>query len=256
MAKSFYTTTEASRLLAVSADTVLKWVRAGKIESYRTPGGHARIPRQAIDSLLPNVGSDSRSDSNHEHTEVIYKYCWDFYSDSGDIQDQCRNCVAFKSRAVRCYEMRGIPEEFGHMKLRCEDDCTDCEYFQLMQGRATSALVVSRNRSLINSLKSEVDSADIKLKFASSEYECAATIDKFRPDYIIVDCSFGISRTREICHHLSNDDRIPFTRIILTSKTASVKDCCDGEIFGWITKPFSAAQLQQLVDGSAEPNDL
>ena len=51
MVKDYYTTSEAARLLSVSADTVLKWVKADKIDSYRTPGGHARIPKAAVDAI-------------------------------------------------------------------------------------------------------------------------------------------------------------------------------------------------------------
>ena len=55
MAKDYFTTTEAANLLSVSPDTVLKWVRAGKIESYRTPGGHSRIPSEAVARLRVRV---------------------------------------------------------------------------------------------------------------------------------------------------------------------------------------------------------
>jgi len=254
MEKNFFTTTEASKLLSVSADTVLKWVRAGKIKSYRTPGGHCRIPKDAVSELLPELVSETADvPAEPIGSTAVYKFCWDFYAEAGQIQNQCLNCVAYKSGALRCYEMRDIPEEFGGMKTHCDENCDDCEYFRLTHGHATSALVVSHNEKLVSSLKSESDSIEIKLRFASGEYECAATIDKFRPDYVIIDCSFGTKRTREMCRAISNDTRIPYTRIILTSRSASVKECCDGEVFGWITKPFNAEQLQQLIDGSWRP---
>ena len=53
MNQKHYTTSQAAKLLSVSADTVLKWVKAGKINSYRTPGGHYRIPADAVETLLP-----------------------------------------------------------------------------------------------------------------------------------------------------------------------------------------------------------
>jgi len=253
MAEDYYTTTEASRLLSVSPDTVLKWVRAGKIDSYRTPGGHARIPKAAVASLLPE-----RVTSEHTvavpDTDAAFKYCWDFYACDGEIEDQCHKCVAYRSRARRCYEMRDIPEQFGHLKLHCETDCKKCEYYMTMAHHGTSAMIVSRNKNLAKQLPGASDE-ELTIKFASSEYECAALIDKFRPDYAIVDCSFGAARTRDICHHLTEDERIPLVRIILTSRTAKMKDYCDSEVFGWIIKPFTLRQLKDLIEGPAKlPN--
>ncbi|MBU0984621.1 MAG: excisionase family DNA-binding protein [candidate division Zixibacteria bacterium] len=246
MAKDYFTTTEAARLLSVSSDTVLKWVRAGKISSYRTPGGHSRIPRDAVATMLPVAGSNGAT-VLPQLTEPEYQYCWNFYASEGKIGDDCRNCVAYKSRAHRCYEMRDIPEQFGTLKLHCHASCTSCEYYKLMQGRGTSTLIVSRNRRLADTLQDEANDRDLILRFASSEYECGAIIDKFRPDYVVVDCSFGASRTRDICRHLSSDERIPFTRIFLTSRNADIRDCCDGEIFGWIKKPFTFTQLKDCL---------
>lgn len=249
MAKDYYTTTEASKMLSVSPDTVLKWVRAGKIESYRTPGGHARIPKSAVASMLPDKFPTSSSTTATKEN-IAFQYCWDFYSLDGEIEAQCRSCVAYKSRARRCYEMRDIPEQFGHLKLHCDVDCEHCDYYRTMAGHGTSAMIVSRNKKLL-SLGENADDDELTVKIASSEYECAAIIDKFRPDYVVIDCSFGVARTRDMCNYLTNDDRIPLTRIILTSRSANIKDYCDSEILGWITKPFTLKQLKDLIEGSA-----
>ena len=48
--KDYLTTSQAAKILSVSPDAVLKWARAGKIEAYRTPGGHFRIPKSALSS--------------------------------------------------------------------------------------------------------------------------------------------------------------------------------------------------------------
>ena len=41
-------THEVARLLSVDAGTVIRWVDAGRLASFRTPGGHRRIPRQEV----------------------------------------------------------------------------------------------------------------------------------------------------------------------------------------------------------------
>jgi excisionase family DNA binding protein len=248
MAREYYTTTDAARLLSVSADTVLKWVRSGKIRSYRTPGGHARIPREAVEKLLPH--SRIRAQATVDRTpEVPYEYCWDFYSDDGTIKEECLDCLVYRSRARRCYEMRDIPELFGLLKLQCNKACADCEYYAIAKKQGRSALIVSRDRDLIKPLEAHKDDAELTLRFASGEYDCAVILDKFRPDYVVVDYSMGAVRSRHICQHLAEDERVPFARVILTSKTVQARESCDRQVLGWIEKPFTFEQLKSCLQG-------
>ncbi|MEE8576254.1 MAG: excisionase family DNA-binding protein [candidate division Zixibacteria bacterium] len=247
MTENYYTTSEAARVLSVSPDTVLKWVNAGKIDSFRTPGGHSRIPKDAVMSMLPSSGPDSGQPSTDGRTSD-FKYCWEFHGINNAMKEECSRCVAYLTRARRCYELRDLPGQFGALRLHCKLDCAECEYFRLVRNQSTTALILTRNRQLTNSLKVHTDNPELSLRFAGSEYECAAVIDRFRPDFVVIDCSLGMSKTREICQHLESDDRIPYTRIILASNTAANKDCHDGSIFGWIRKPFTFEQLKQCVD--------
>ena len=43
-----YTTHQTAKLLGVSLPTVVNWIKAGRLEAYRTPGGHRRIPASSI----------------------------------------------------------------------------------------------------------------------------------------------------------------------------------------------------------------
>jgi excisionase family DNA binding protein len=52
MAKDLYSTFQAAKILGVTPDTVLKWIKRGKIAASRTLGGHYRIPKEKIDELL------------------------------------------------------------------------------------------------------------------------------------------------------------------------------------------------------------
>ena len=51
-AKDVLTTQEAALLLGVSASSVQKMVGRGELPGWTTPGGHRRIPRQAVEALL------------------------------------------------------------------------------------------------------------------------------------------------------------------------------------------------------------
>jgi excisionase family DNA binding protein len=250
MAKEYYTTSEAARMLSVSPDTVLKWVKGGRIQSFRTPGGHCRIPRSEVTSLLPGYADQEGSDSQASPSPLVYQYCWNFYAEGGAINEECLGCVAYKSRARRCYEMRHVPQEFGHLKLHCESDCDDCDYYQLMVERGPTVLIVSGSNALTTDLAVQAEGRNITLGIADGDYECALMIEKLRPDYVVIDCSFGRTRTRELCRHLNNDSRIPLTRIILASKTPRIKECCDSDIFAWIRKPFSLDHLSKCISAT------
>lgn len=50
--KSFCTTREAATLLGVSVGTVQLWVESGLLQAWKTAGGHRRVLRDSVDSLL------------------------------------------------------------------------------------------------------------------------------------------------------------------------------------------------------------
>jgi excisionase family DNA binding protein len=248
--KSYFTTSQVAKLLSVSADTVLKWVKAGKLASYRTPGGHNRIPVEAVNALLPAGAQPDGTVAAAPQVDPGYTYCWSYYGGPDGVRTECRSCVAYRSQARRCYEMRDIPEEFGHLRLFCESRCEDCDFYHLTHKQSQSVLVVSRNRAWLTELAQQASSEGQRLETATSAYECGAVIEKFRPDFIVVDCSFGTSRTKDICRHFVEDERIPFTRIILTSRQAHWAEDCAQDIFGWIEKPFTMDQLDAFIEGS------
>jgi len=52
MKARIYTTFEISRFCSVDISTVMGWVDDGKLEAYRTPGGHRRISHEDLLSFL------------------------------------------------------------------------------------------------------------------------------------------------------------------------------------------------------------
>ncbi len=44
---------EVAKLLGVSAETVTRWARDGKIECVTLPSGHRRIPLAAVEAMQP-----------------------------------------------------------------------------------------------------------------------------------------------------------------------------------------------------------
>jgi excisionase family DNA binding protein len=42
----------AAALIGISADTLRRWEKAGRIQSFRTPTGHRRFKRSEVEQLL------------------------------------------------------------------------------------------------------------------------------------------------------------------------------------------------------------
>jgi excisionase family DNA binding protein len=53
---SSLTTGDAARHLSVSPNTVKRWIAAGALRAYTTPGGHWRIPFDSFASFLSERG--------------------------------------------------------------------------------------------------------------------------------------------------------------------------------------------------------
>lgn len=242
--RDYLTTTQAAEVLSVSPDTVLKWVKAGKLKAHRTLGGHFRIPLQELEQLAGSAAIPLAT-----RPPAAHQYCWEFLASGDEVKAECRECITYRSRSKRCYELRDLPDGLGCLRLGCQSSCEDCQYYQLVHGEGVKVLVLTENRKpLLETLDSD-NSFGLEVRYADSEYECGQVIESFRPDYIVVDCSIGRRRTAEVCDHIYDDPRIPVPRIILASKTKNIKDYCDREVFAWIRKPFSAEQLRECVEG-------
>ncbi len=123
--KNYLTTGEAAAIFDVDPDTVLRWIKSGEIPAIRTPGGHYRINRNGFLTKL----TDDTSFGKETKPRPVMPYCWEFNSESGIIRNECNECIVYKSRASRCYELSNLPVPAGHAKLFCSESCEDCQYF-------------------------------------------------------------------------------------------------------------------------------
>lgn len=251
--KEFLTTTQAAELLSVSPDTVLKWVKAGKIESTRTLGGHFRIPRSALN--LSDVEVSGEKLVQGENTiPVTHQYCWEYLARGGEIKPDCLECITYRSRTRRCYELRDLPEGMGCLRVYCQSSCSECDYYRMVNGQELNIILLSESGRLVRDWQGDGDIQGLQIQIAENEYECASIIQNFRPDYIVVDCALGKRRTATVCRNLFNDARIPVVRIILASKTRQLKRYCEKEVCAWITRPFTVGQLKDCIAGATYPD--
>jgi excisionase family DNA binding protein len=246
--EKYLTTSQAAGLLHVAPDTVLKWVRAGKIRSYKTLGGHFRIPIAAVEATLPAKQADRSQERAPRHA-FSDQYCWEYFARYKDFNPECKECITYRSGSKRCYELRNLPEGTGCLGVHCVSSCEECEYYKLVKGRGPNVLIIAKDRSLVGDLGEPDNIESPKVKIVNSEYECAAAIEKFKPDCIVVDCAIGKKGTKSICRSLLDDPRLPQVRIVLASKSERRNQFWDKGVYGWIKKPFTIQQLRDCIKG-------
>lgn len=244
--KDHLTTGEAAALCAVTPDTVLKWIQAGKITAHRTPGGHHRIPRSALQPLIEQHGPAD----NNESDSGSFQYCWEFNSQAGKISDGCRNCIVYRSGTRRCYEMTKLPSQAGYVGLFCHGTCEECDYYHIVKGQRPNVLIVCADADLKVALMDELKDSELNMKFSDSEYRTSMFIERFRPDYLVVDCSIGAKRSRVFCKNLYEDPRIPFVRVILVGDKSVLPKECDKMVFAIVEGELRADTLTDLIAGA------
>ncbi|TKJ38441.1 hypothetical protein CEE37_13060 [candidate division LCP-89 bacterium B3_LCP] len=243
----FLTTGKAAALCSVTPDTVLKWVKAGKIPAKRTAGGHCRIRRGDLFALLKQMDDQQLSVIEDDRQ---FKFCWEFYSETEEIQAECSQCIVYRSRAHRCYEMSQLPYENGHAKLHCQESCENCGYYHLVRWQNQNILVITEQHSLQTELEDGTSLKQYNLCFTDSEYKCSMLMEDYRPDYIILDCSIGSGRVWHFVRNIAADPRIPFVKIVLVGEGYEFPQDCEKEIFAQVESPLTRVTLMKLLGAS------
>lgn len=208
------TTGKASKMLAVTPDTVLKWIKQKKLPARRTAGGHYRIAEQALRSFLAPEEITSRADSAAQKN---LRYCWEFFAEKGNIRQGCEECLVLRAHALKCFELVHVPRHLGFKGGTCEGSCESCAYFHYHMGQPFKILVITDSPECRSALTSRKGVHEIDFQFVSCEYESSFVIDRFRPDFVVVDCAMQKQKCQELCHHLSEDPRVPDTTLILAA---------------------------------------
>lgn len=131
MNKEYLTTFQAAQVMSVTPDSVLKWIKSGLLNARKTPGGHYRISRKNLETLLEGKGNKTQAKPVQQ--KKVFVYCWEFNNNKLDCQQGCDDCVVYKIRAERCYKISNFPTEFGHLRKFCKSSCDDCEYYKFLK---------------------------------------------------------------------------------------------------------------------------
>ncbi|UCG50754.1 MAG: helix-turn-helix domain-containing protein [Candidatus Latescibacterota bacterium] len=245
MASNYLTTGQAATILAVTPDTVLKWIRSGRLPAWRTAGGHHRIDPRDL-SRISNDLQNSPTGTTSPRPKP-FEYCWEFYGNGG-LPENCAGCAVYLMRAQRCYEVAKLAPQSGHLKAFCKSTCDECEYYRLVHEQRTNVLVVTDDETLTADLRRAEDTADFNLEIADCEYICSLKITDFRPDFAVVDCSIGRQASSDISHHLLHDPRIPSVRVVLAGREDEFPPECDKEFFARMERPFGIGEIGEIIE--------
>jgi excisionase family DNA binding protein len=251
----FVTTGEAARRLNVKPDTVLKWIKKGRIPAWKTAGGHHRIEESVVERLLPSPRGGRLPVVQPDRCKVAG--CWDYFSQNGQIREACKSCVVYRVRAARCYEMITLGSELGHVRQFCPMTCQDCPYYRRVHEMPLAALVVTSDARLREMLRAE-PAPNVTLEFAENAYRASAMVAASPPALVVVDSDLPASEWMGLIRSLALDERIPWVRVFVTgTRFIETKTARELEgVAGFLPKPFRLecvlAALDEVSGAAAE----
>lgn len=261
--RNLLTTGQAARLCSVAPDTILKWIKKGRITCVRTAGGHYRIERQVLEPLVASPPPAEKAPGQLLQSCARSLHCWEYMTDRGAVRDQCRRCVVYRVRASRCFLMAGLEQDVGHARQFCGSSCEDCIYYRRVNGLPTKVLVITSDDEFIDCLTDEEDES-VTLCFARNAYEASAIIHDFRPAFATIDTRRMPAADSELLESLIADPRVPGVRIILAvpqgRKVPKRKWTESDLVVSVLEKPFGARRIAAVIKSfpvdSLEENNL
>ncbi len=245
------TTGKAARLCAVKPDTILKWIKRGRLEAVRTAGGHYRIHRCDIEPLVRGLRMGDMTSPPPPDCNPQPMRCWEYLSPDGEVREECRKCVVYRVRAAWCFQIAGLSQDIGHAKHFCRTSCRDCAYYRRVRGLASHVLVVTSDKAFQYRL-SAGEPKQLALQFAQNAYEASAAIQSFRPGFVIVDRELNGADENELIQCLASDARIPGLRIILAVAPGIGKRGLTGpnqdRVVAVLEKPFESNRVAAVID--------
>lgn len=244
-------TGQAARLCSVTPDTVLKWIKRGRLVGARTAGGHYRIHRRHLEHLMTGPGPGDPAPARPPACNQDGLRCWDFLSDRGAIRDDCHACVVYRVRAARCFLVARLEQDIGHARRFCQGSCDACAYYRRVNGLATNVLFVTADQTLIDCLGQDGDST-ITLRIAGNMYEAAVVIEAFRPALAVIDVACLPGGDSGLLDALATDPRVPGLGVILVvpagMKTRARRRWTSDLIIDVLEKPFGVRRIAGMVN--------
>ena len=243
-------TGEAARLCSVNPDTVLKWIKKGRLAATRTAGGHYRIEERDLAALIPRQASADVSGSGQLSSNIKPLRCWEYLGRAGAIRDECRNCVVYQIRAAWCFRVAtNLGCEIGQKKTSCATACEDCSYYRRASGQATNILVITSDNEFVEALGS--GEGTLALHYTRNAYEASAAISAFRAAFVVVDQELIEDVQPNLLDCLTSDARLPGVRVIVGApkgKATRIRASHENGVVSVIEKPFAQDRIVEVVN--------
>jgi excisionase family DNA binding protein len=248
----FLTTGEVARLSGVTRDAVLKWIKKGKLQAIRTPGGHYRVPREALAELPTEFFTSelSKRGGGKEEKESEPVRCWEYFGDNGSPREACKSCLVYLARAQNCFRLAELGEASGHRLHFCRHDCRTCSFYRACQGLAMEVLIITKDEPMIRRLELQADPEKVSIRFARSGYEGSSVISTFSPALVLLDSALPEVRDRMLVESIARDERIPGVQVVVGCRKGD-RAVVEGMDVLIVPAPFSADDLEELAQGVA-----
>lgn len=238
--REYFSSGEVAKLCAVKRDSVVKWIRAGKLPASRTTGGHYRISRSFLIDFLHK--RRSRLPLSPMGSDLTY--CWEFHAKKGKIHGDCKKCICFKSRTLRCYELIKSGLTDGHRAVYCLGSCEECDYYKTVLARPAKIILITSRGEIAARMESEAINFNCDVKVAPTGYQCSTLLHSFKPDYIIIDGLQNNVNLKELTRDLASDVRLVSARLIIIGSPGSKIECSEVEHY---RGPFSLDNISKIT---------
>lgn len=123
-----FTTGQAARICFVTPETILNWIKGGRLKAYRTAGGQHRIRTEDLRAFMVESGMEP---SLLDMEGAGRPLCWDFHDEEegryGSARaSRCGECLVKRSATMNCWELHGLVP----LTVRRVDRCEACAYFR------------------------------------------------------------------------------------------------------------------------------
>ncbi|NOZ86062.1 MAG: helix-turn-helix domain-containing protein [Deltaproteobacteria bacterium] len=119
-------TGQAARYCFVTPETILNWIRTGRLCAQRTMGGQYRIRVRDLRSFLKDHGM---STDLLDKDSGIVPFCWEYFQGGSNrrtdpMAGDCDTCPVKSAKARACHELRKILTSSSSLP----PGCRGCEY--------------------------------------------------------------------------------------------------------------------------------
>jgi excisionase family DNA binding protein len=243
---NYISTGKAARIFSVTPDTVLKWIKKGRLAAARTAGGHYRISRQSIDGLLAEGASPAEEAHPEDSGEAMP--CWEFHAENGAVKKECLSCIVFEVRGTRCYKVGKALKNNGGGATCCPTDCEECSYYKMRRQWPVNVLVFGGNGEIESTRVDVSDVSRIRLKHMHGDSDSPIFGNSFHPEYIVIVCGRETAESEKLFKRLSADPGINGTEFMLAVPPDRQHEINFGQGAALINYPFTLSELEILVE--------